>query len=307
MRFLAGYASRGRWQALTVTVVSALLSPLFAPLIFLSGATVALITLKIGVLQGLQLAGLAALVVWLIGLLMPASPEPAVMVGLLVLLVWLPAWLLAIDLRRTANQGRLALWVTVFGCVLVFALHAWLENPTAWWEQALQHYFSPVSEQLTATEQLALQESLQQMAAMMTGMVAAVAALGVLASVLLARWWQALLLNPGGFGKEFRALQLGRTAAGIVLAVVVLSLLSDSTGLSGDLLLVALLPFLVQGTALMHAWVAIRGLGRGWLVLLYVLLLFAGPVALLLAAVGALDNWFNFRAYAAPSKGQNDS
>jgi uncharacterized protein YybS (DUF2232 family) len=62
----------------------------------------------------------------------------------------------------------------------------------------------------------------------------------------------------------------------------------------------ALLGFLCQGLAVLHAWVHARKWHPGFLVPVYVLLVtpLTILVALSLGALGFIDNWFNLRRTA---------
>lgn len=307
MRFLASYASKGRWQAVTVAAVTALLTPLLLPLSLLSGGVVSLITLKVGALQGLQLIGLAMLAVLAVSLFLPPPLSGGALALTVLMLIWLPVWALAVNLRRSADQGRSVLLASLLGVMVVLVFHLGTDSPAEWWQGFALEYFAPVSEQLSPAERLQFEENITQTAGIMTGISAMGLSLSLLLSLMLGRWWQATLVNPGGFGEEFRALRIGRKPTLIILLVVVAAMLSGAMGLGQDLLMVLMLPFLLQGMSLVHALVKKSGANRGWLVAMYVLLVFAGPIALLLAVAGALDNWFDFRAYADPRGGAGDS
>ena len=56
----------------------------------------------------------------------------------------------------------------------------------------------------------------------------AVTTAGLMLTLVLARWWHAVLDNPGGFGREFRALRVGRTPL-VVSAAVAAQAITPST------------------------------------------------------------------------------
>ena len=59
---------------------------------------------------------------------------------------------------------------------------------------------------------------------------------------------------------------------------------------------ILLVLFAVQGVAVTHAIVRLQQRHKAWLVVMYVLLLIMMPqMAVLLALIGVLDQWFNFR------------
>ena len=67
--------------------------------------------------------------------------------------------------------------------------------------------------------------------------------------------------------------------------------------LMADALLILLVIYLLQGLALVHAIVHRTQAHRGWLIGLYVVLLLAAPEMMpLLALLGWMDTWIDFRA-----------
>ena len=100
------------------------------------------------------------------------------------------------------------------------------------------------------------------------------------------------------FADEFRELQLGRPAAILTALLMGLTLtpLSDSLRLLADCLPVMLVAFGKQGLAIVHAIVKYRQKSKAWLVTMYVLLVLMLPqMVMMLATLGVLDQWFNFR------------
>jgi hypothetical protein len=68
-----------------------------------------------------------------------------------------------------------------------------------------------------------------------------------------------------------------------------------------------LVPVTVIGFALVHAWAAQRGHGRGWLSGAYALWLVFDAAKLLLVCVAVIDAWVDFRArWRSGSGGGNE-
>jgi hypothetical protein len=133
---------------------------------------------------------------------------------------------------------------------------------------------------------------------------AANAGLAVLC-LLLARYWQAALYNPGGFGREFRSLRLPVT---VTAALVVGAAALGSFGIDyRSWAAMLLVPVTVVGFALLHAWAAARGHGRVWLGGVYGLWFVFDAAKLLLVCVAVIDAWMDFRSRWGRGGGPGDS
>ncbi len=295
---------RGRMTAVMLTAVTLLASIMLPPLSYLSGAAVGLVTLRAGLAQGLLVAGLALVATALLGQLLFGS----MLVGPMGFAsLWLPVALAAEQLRRHAELARPLWLLMLLAAALLAGFHLLLGEPVAWWRELLGELFAtalseaPPPPGATASDVEAL---LDEMATLMSGALSAALLVSASIALLLARWWQSLLYNPGGFGTEFRALRLGRLPS---LAVFLLVAAGSWLGLAEaplrELLLPLLALYLLQGLAVVHAVIKARGASAAWLVLMYGLLLFAlPPAALTLALAGWVDNWMDFRALLARRK-----
>lgn len=210
----------------------------------------------------------------------------------------IPVLLLAAALRHTASQGSALAFGAIITGASMLALHLFSDSPVAWWAELWERFFVTPLEVAGALDPRAL----ALLREIINSPVITVTPLGVLTgamfTMLLSRWCQAVLDNPGGFGPEFRALRVDWRVVLAVLCVALLGfLVQDASGTLGREmlhLLVALCAF--QGLAVVHSLVRSRGLSRGWLVGLYVLIVlrpFSAPV--LLALAGFSDIWVDFR------------
>jgi len=130
------------------------------------------------------------------------------------------------------------------------------------------------------------------------GLLGWVIALSAVVALLLARWWQSLLYNPGGFGIEFHALRFDRLSAGLLFGgLMACYLLGQEYVAWGNLLG---LPLLLSGIALVHHAVAFAQLGTRWIVVFYMgLVLLLGPLSSVLIGLGFLDSVMDFRSRLA--------
>ena len=305
MRAFANFIMAGRLQAMLVaatsSVLSLLLPPITAVLAYVGAGALMLVTLRRGAGEGARVMGGALLATGLFGWLALGHPVPVVIATLI---LWFPAWVLATVLRGSQSLSWTLQLATAMGVLGVLLAHVLVGDPAAHWRELLE----PLGELLMRQAELELsaqqvQELLQQAASLMTGAVAAALLLGLLLSLVLARSWQALLYNPGGFRSEFHALALpGWIGAMALLCLVGARFAAE--GLGAFLLqigLVVMVPFLFVGLAVLHATAARLGLKPLWLAVLYLLLLFLPQALVLVVVLGILDGWFRFRRSTAGS------
>lgn len=301
MRSLANYIMRGRLQAVSVTglcaVISMLWVPLTWPLGYLSGGAVGLVTLVHGAREGLLNALGAALLVGLVTGVTLGDPSLALVFSLT---VWLPVLVASTVLRERVWLAGGLLTASLLCALVVLGVYVTIAEPGQAWSRYFTETLVPAMQAAGVEMQTgpAFEQQLVQVSRLMTGMTAAFVLTGVILALMLARWWQALLYNPGGFGKEFQDLRLGRQTGWATAAIAGLALLGSGflAEVAANLLPLVIVLFLFQGLALAHGMVVGLGAHSAWLIGLYVLLLLLPHTLLLLSAAGLLDNWFDFRA-----------
>ena len=114
-------------------------------------------------------------------------------------------------------------------------------------------------------------------------------------SLIVSRWWQGLVFNPGGFVKEFHSLRLdARVGLGTMLVVVFGFLFYREHAMWFQL---ATVPLLVAGIALAHHIASVLKLSATFLFFMYTgLLLFSPAFALILICLGFVNSQLNLRA-----------
>lgn len=281
MLALARFVMASRARAGLVAAAGNLL-PLISP------ATVALVALRKGWREGLLVALWAALP--LVALFQAGGMTPVlVAASLLTLAVVMVA---ALMLRATASW-QFALLALV-GSSAAFAL------VLGWLLSAEVAAFGAGLGKLFAQLQAAGRgPGWEPDTTAVLGLLAWVMAASGLGSLLLGRWWQALLYNPGGLGRELRGLRLSAPAALGLMAGLVACQLGPVAYLAWGNLLG--LPLFVNGVALVHHLVAASPrVGTHWLAVFYVgLVLLFGPLGALLTGVGFLDSLMDLRARLA--------
>ncbi|MDH5228922.1 MAG: hypothetical protein OEY38_02575 [Gammaproteobacteria bacterium] len=290
MKALANYAMRGRIQALSLSasfaVISLVLIPLSVIFTTLSAAVIALVTLRKGPSEGFLVAAGATVIITAVGMVVAKE----VILGLAyAIAVWLPVLTISLVLRRTVSLSLAFFVAGLVAVVLVFAMHSSMQDPVAWWQENLA--------KMPTTELLG-KEFVATSAKLMTGLLSASYFVTLASSVVLARWWQATLFNPGGFGSEFRGLRAGKVDSVIALATLMLAYFSGGLGsLLADIAIVLITVYSLPGLAFLHDWAKRTQANSLWLVLVYLLLAFAPQLMVLFTLVSIVDAYTDLRRY----------
>lgn len=270
---------RGRLQALVVTVAASA-SLLFS---WLAAAAVALVTLRQGPAEGLRLLLWALLPAIVIAALIGDTSYAALLCGTAALAgvlrstVSLPLALLA-SVAVGVASGALML---AFGQgYLAQVLTGVVEPYLAFLEQ----------QQADAGRSVTLS---RPPVATIAGLIGAGTATMTVLCLLLGRYWQAALYNPGGFGEEFRALRYPLwVCVVLVVAILVMSSLGDAWRAWA---MIGLVPLSFAGLGLVHARARAKSWGAGWMTLFYVAWLLIGVVQLMVMMLAVADSWLDFR------------
>lgn len=275
MRKLAELIMRGRTQAILVATIAAMLPLLY----WLSAAAVGLVTLRRGPLSG------AGLLVWS---LLPAGawalngdPTPFIVIT--------GTFVLAVTLRRTVSWPQTLMVLLPVGVVAGISLELALGD--------LLNELVQVTREMTADAPPTLggvELDADWWHQLYAGGLGAAHTAMMLGGLVLARWWQSMLYNPGGFRQEFHQLRLSPGPALLIMAVLALG---PQFGL--DLvrwLPLLLLPLAFAGLALVHGSVAKRELGGTWLFMFYMAVGILGPyVITLLVLLAVIDSLVDIR------------
>lgn len=287
MRALAEFIMRGRMQATLVVAGCAVLPLLY----WLGAAAGCLVLLRRGLkdaLGVLALGLLPALAWWLY------SDDPRA------LMVLLGSWSLALVLRASESWSRVLLVSIAMGVVFAVVLGTVFAPQIEMLAQALikvmPSLLGDVYQKLSVDEQA---QFASLIAPVLTGLIAALLQIVSVLSLIVGRYWQALLYNPGGFGREFRAIRFPLLPAMLLLACM---LLGPNIGPQMAMLTpLCSVPLVFAGLALIHGLVAQKRLARFWLVGLYVtLLLFMQLIYPLLVVLAIVDSLIDFRGRSAP-------
>lgn len=299
LRNIAVFSMRGRWQAAIAIALLSLGALMLPPLTYLASGIIALCTLRIGPKEGVKVVVATTVIFTLLaGILL----DQFSISGLFLLSNWLPVLGVSLILGYTRSLALSLLAAGGLGIMLVLGAYVVLPDPALWWQQMIEPFMATLVQQpgwqLSQTETQSLVVSLS---GMMTGLIAAGFSMNVMLGLLIGRAWQAKLYNPGGFASEFTEFKLGKPAAilTIILMVVAISPMSEMFAIVRDCLPVVLAVFALQGLSVVHAVVRQQQKHKFWLVTVYALLIVVLPQMLvLLAMIGVLEQWFNFRRHS---------
>ena len=235
MRGLAEFIMRGRWQALAVAVLGSVLV-VAAPI---SAAAIALVTMAQGSRDGTWVALWSLLPALLLGWV---SGDYGT--GFLLLSVFVGALVLAQTLSLSLALLAIVPVSAVGGVLLLTFNSAFLEAMLAMLDTfiaALQAESPESGESLSA-----LRPTVTQVAGLMATGNALMASL----SLLLGRYWQAVLFKPGAFGEEFRAFKLPSVLTALLVLLAMLGALNGGEVAAWSAL--AGIPVTLAGFALFH-------------------------------------------------------
>ena len=189
---------------------------------------------------------------------------------------------LAIAMRRFQDWSTLLLFAAVLGLALSVVAQAVFGDRFGAIVSQIQAALTPDSQQVGWQ----VLEAIKPYAAYL---VTTAEVFEALLCVLLARYWQAGLYNPGGLRAEFHQLRISGRPLLLLVALMLVSY-----WLQPAALLLLLLPLVFAGAALVHALVARQKLGGQWLVAFYLAVVlfnqFMLPLLVLVAvADGVLD------------------
>ncbi len=299
LRAIAVFAMQGRWQAAIAIALFSVAALMLPPLSYIASGVIALSTLRMGPKEGIKVVAAATVILTLIsGLLL----NKLMISGLFLISSWLPMLGVTLVLGYTRSLAVSLLAASGLAIVCVFGTYLVLPNPAEWWQHMMAPFFDIVIQQKGWTlDQTQTQALIVEMSSMMTGLIAAGVSINVMLGLLIGRAWQAKLYNPGGFATEFQKLRLGKPAAMLTIAVIAISTspLSESLTVIRECLPVMLAVFALQGLSIAHAIVKQQQKRSFWLVALYVLLVVMMPqMVVLLAVIGVLEQWLNFRKHS---------
>ncbi len=296
MGFLASYIMQGRTQAIMVASFLSLLSLLLPPVSIVSLATIALVTLRKGAKEGGYVLVCACLAAAILGLVLIGNYQLPLFYSLF---LWLPVWVIAVILR----EGRhlfLAIEIVIAIATLAILATYWYEpNISEIWQAQLHDVLEAlVSEANPEVSKEAIQAFLSVFFNfMLTGLIAQVYILSLLAGLFLGRAWQAILYNPGGFKKEYLGLRGQKPLA--IVSLIILAIAWFSSGLiaeiSWNIIVLFFLLYVFLGVIVLHCTFSVMKRKRLLIPFLYISIILVPHAMIPAALIGLTDTWLNLR------------
>ncbi len=288
---IANYVMKGPMQALIAVVLFSALSVFLAPFGILVGAIIALVTLRISVAEGVKTLVWGVVSILSITYLVSGSYFPAL---ISIVEYTLPVFLMAVVLRKTQSLASALQFAMILVGSLLVIFHLMIADPTQWWMSQFNEHVVPLLQESKVEYSL---EVIKSMADMVTMLLAVFIIILWFSILVVARWWQSELYNPGGFKADFYDLALPISVAYMAILLAIVGLINGTEpGLVYDLSGVLITGLMFQGLAIAHKTVAFNQMSVGWLVALYALLFFLPQVMLILATIGLVDIWIDFRS-----------
>lgn len=299
---LTHYLFKNTWLALAVVFVTT-----FVPVIGVFGILfAALVTLRKGALAGLVLM-LASTLPYLGSLYFTEHHEAAIP-----LMVWAAVGVamvsnvltygFAVMLQRQAGWSTILQSAALLGVLLISVVHLAYPNISEWWLASLTTYYTEATAAVSGVVSGAAVPSDGQLDALnvskyyATGMMVAAVLLNAVMQLIVARWWQSAVFQPGILRRELHVIRLSKLAGVLFLLSLGLSYWGNSVVL--DIMPVLYILFGAAGLSVIHyLFSLVQASARlFWLSLVYVILILALPTSLvLLAMVALLDTWFDIR------------
>ena len=272
MKALAEFVMRGRVHAIGASMVCASLPILN----WLSTSIVSLVVLHRGGVEGSLVLLCALLPMGVVIYLTGVAPTP--------LIALLGTVGLAYVLRVTISWEITLVLAVVFSAIGILIFES----------TSTERLKSIVEWYMEFTQQDSTEQSFETVRKVILAVFAMGQAFAMLAFLMLARWWQSQLYNPGGFQKEFHQLRITwGFSTGIVLLLVICYVFNDSLG---QWMLLLTVPLLLSGLGMVHWLIGYRKMSVRWLIIFYFLLLvFSNFFYPLVASLALIDSFLDVR------------
>lgn len=282
MRSLAQFIMRGRVEAILVALVGGWIP-------FLSQSALGLVTLRKGWQEGFLVTIWAALPMMLSLWMSDVAPVMVAASLAVIVVAYVSSIFLRIYMSWAVTGVVVAISSALLAAVIIFILG---DNAVSEVRLIFDRMLQAQSESQDSQQVL---NSVQTWGgAGVSGFIACCIFVSSLAGLVLARWWQALLYNEGGFKQEFHTMRTNVGLLGLSVLAYAACLFAGTQWQLWSALAIA--PLVFVGLGLVHWLVERYKLGYFPLSMLYVGLTIVPGIGVLLAALALSDVWLNYRS-----------
>lgn len=215
-------------------------------------------------------------------------------------------YIAALTLRNTHRWNDVLLVLTLVGCAVVMAAHGFIPDVNAVWHSVLTRLMGT----LTASQSVPSEywpRIIDLYSRIGTGVVTSTLMIFMFLELMIARYWQSIIYNPGALKVEMLKLRIHRWVSLILPIAVILAFITHNTVLI-DMMPVILFPFIVEGLIVLHAAAVAKPNWRFMVPVAYVATFVFTYFICLWALIGFLDGWVKFpsriKAFEILEKGE---
>lgn len=299
LRKVTDFLLHSRLQAMSAAFVLA-----YIPLIgSVSILITALVTLRKGAWEGFWVL-IAATVPYILSYYASGFSGNIAFIAMIIIVVSnCLVWLLAVLLMKGYTWSLLLEYSLLSGIIFIALLHLFYPEIRNWWGNELNEYFKKSSSfinNLKSDDKIANDVSVKMAASIdslkgyASGLVVVSVLFNAFFQLLIARWWQAIIFNPGGLHKELYVIRMSCIVGLLFIVIVAWACFKGETAI--DMLPILLATFAIAGFSLLHAFLAKAKFGWLWLTAVYIGFVLLFPISLgVISILAFLDVWMDFR------------
>ena len=243
------------WRAIAVSLAFIMLPVFYLPLYSLGSLVVTIVIALVSLIKGPKKG--FVLLIWLALPLLASLYLRQTNIEYNLLFGCFISWLLASILRQQGSWVLVIETATLLAVVVVFVVHLLTPDITQHWENFYKIYYASVSQSMNmTTSSVELNQIANGLAPVGTGLALFNRFVILLLAVMLARFWQSILIRPGAFEAELLKINTGKVVLLSGAIMLVLGLLFKGPFI--DCLPLFFIAFTFSGLAIFHRYLCVR-------------------------------------------------
>jgi hypothetical protein len=298
LRRFTDYILRGRVHALAAAFVLVLV-----PIIGCVIAT--FVTLRKGAQEG-AFVFIALILPYLLIMMMAPSEQVSgensnnLLEGVIFIVsISFVSWLIAVILRATSSWSVVLDSLALISVAVIILIHLYYPDMAQFREHWLKNYFELLQQAAKdffiaiGMSNSSIVNILNKLKDLTAGITTLMFSSQALLFLLLARWWQDAMFNPGGLRKELKTIRLSKVCA--IVFIVGLFAAFQHIVMMQNAIIILFMIFALAGFSLMHYIITAKKINF-WLVgFVYIALSIFPKSMVFLVLAGLLDAFFDFR------------